>query len=166
MHQRFVMEQLRAVVIAERGTGAQADAMRAGRRLGEQIRIERDSDDAPLEKPVQIVLQLHAQGGGRDRHLLFRRHQFAIQLLRDLDEMLRRFACARPVARHRVLRHAEQLRRVFAHRRGAQRLQQTCCKTPAMRRIDEVFTQRMMRVGVLGDGGQFAPVSPKSSDGY
>lgn len=55
MHQCLVMEQLRAVVIAEGGAAAQADAMRACGRLGQQIRIQRDGDDAPFEEGVQIV---------------------------------------------------------------------------------------------------------------
>jgi len=73
MHQRFVVEQLRAVVGTEARTGAQADAGRSGSGLGHQLRIELHLDDARFEEGVQIVLQLQLQGNGRDRHLLFRR---------------------------------------------------------------------------------------------
>lgn len=157
VHQCFVMEQLRAIVIAEGRAAAQPDAVRTGRGLGQQVRVQRHGDHAAFEKRIQIVLQLHPQRGGRHRHLFFRRQQFTVQLLRDLNEVPRSLARARPIARHRVVRHTKQLCRVITHRCGAQRFQQPGRQPPAMRRIDQIRTERMLRVGGLRNDGQLAP---------
>ena len=107
MHQRLVMEQLRAVIDTETGTAAQADAGGTGGSLGDQCRVQHHVDDAAVEKIVKIVLQLQLQRSGRHRHLFFWCQQLVVQLLRNADEMPRRLARGRAIAGHGLLRRTE-----------------------------------------------------------
>ena len=155
MHEGFVLEQLVAVVVAEGRARAQADAGGAGGGLGDQLRIQHDVDHAPVEEVVEVGLQLQLQCGGRDRHLFRGRQQFAIELVGDRDEVPRRLARGRAVARQRRIGTPEQ------------RIEQSvtwACRSPrAVRRaIDhdcadshDVAAERMLDVGLRGNLGQF-----------
>ncbi|MNV56851.1 hypothetical protein D3C71_1491550 [compost metagenome] len=148
------MEKLRTVVGAEARTGAQADPVRAGGGLGNQVGIQLDADDARFEEGIQITLQLQLQRRGRDRHLFFRREQLVVQLLRDLDEVAGGIAGAGAIAGQRLLGRAEQLHRVTIHLGGAQRFEQAGGLVPAMRRALYVQADGMVGIALRADRGQ------------
>ena len=154
VHQGFVVEQLATVVVAELGTGAQADAGGAGGGLGDQIRIQFDRHHPVAEEPVQVALQLQRQRGGRDRHLFLRRQQFVVQLPGDLDEVAGRLAGDRRLPGQRLARVPVQRDRFGAGSGRAKRLQQACGPIPAVHRFAQVGTQGVLRIGGGGDGGQ------------
>ena len=146
MHEGLVLQQLVAVVIGERGTGTQADPVRAGRGLGDQVGIEFDGDDAAIEIIVQRGLQLQAQRGRRNRHLLLRRQQFAVEFVGDRDEVVGGLAGGR-AARQHVFGLAEQGHRQVSDARTAEALQQFGGEGPAARRLDQVDAERMRGIG-------------------
>ena len=158
MHQRLVVEQLAAVVVAEGGPGAKADPRWSGGGLGDQLRVQLHRDHARAEELVQVALQLQRQRGRRDRHLLLRRQQLMVQLAGDLDEVPCGLARGGPVAGQRLVRAAEQRDRLGAGLRRAQHLEQRGGAAPAGRGFAQVVAERMAGLGRDGDRVQLAPL--------
>jgi len=83
----------------------------------------------------------------------------------NLDEVARRFARARAIARQRLLGCAEQLHRTGIDGGGTQPFQQLRGQVPTLCRLSHVVAQRMSVITVGGDRGQraalFAEVEPR-----
>ncbi len=105
VHERFVDQQLVAVVFAETGIGAQADAGGTGGGLGDQRRVQLDLDLVPGEERIDVALQLVAHGFGGHHRVGLDVAQLLIHVVGHFDEMPRGVEVGRAVARqprHRV----------------------------------------------------------------
>ena len=119
--------------------------------------IEHHFDHALVEEIVEVRLQLQLQRGRRDRHLLRRRQQFAVEFVGDVDEMPRGLARGRAVAGQRLVGMAEQAMRMGRDRGRAEGFQQFGGDRPAARGIADVVAERMAGVGFGDDRVEFAP---------
>ena len=133
MHQRFMVEELATIVVAEGCAMTQADAGGAGRGLGDQVAVEFHRDHATVEKLVEVVLQLQLQGGGRHRYLFLGCEQLMVQFVGDGDEMPRGFARGRPVARQGLVGCAEQRERMRGDLRRVPRTSSNCAASAQLR---------------------------------
>ena len=156
MHEGFVLQQLVAVVVGERRARAQADPVRAGRGLGDQVGIQHHGDHPRVEIIVQRRLQLQRQRGRRDRHLFRRRQQLTIEFVGDGDEVVGGLARGR-AARQAVLRLAEQRHRQIGDPRRSEVFEQLRGEPPTVRGLDQVDAERMRRVGIRRDRVELAP---------
>ena len=103
VHEELVHQQLVAVVLAEAGVGAQADARRAGGGLGDQVRVELDAD-LPCAMNSSGRSAAAARCTCRPEHVVgsYGAQQLAVELVGQVDEVARGLAGwsgRRPAAR-------------------------------------------------------------------
>ena len=105
VHEGFVLQQLVAVVVAEGGAVAQADAGGAGGGLGDQVGIEFDRRSrGASKKSSSSRCSCSCSAVAEIGDVLGRRHQLAVEFVGDGDEVLRGLARGRAVAGQRLRR--------------------------------------------------------------